>query len=166
MRIPSVKGKFDSAVKYLIVCGLPSSSSVKFSLGRLGMSPPFFSFTLKKNWTTLTLTFRVSAVSCSSSLSFCWALFAASRSCWSGTICTSWAESVTPATRKVKSSAKTRNALKRNQWWLKSGYLLFLVVYPLQVRCTKSAYPGIPLQESAAGDHICLAVVDEPCKPV
>ena len=59
IRMPRVRGRSDSAAKYLMVSGLPSSRSWKSLLARLGISPPFLSLTLKKSWTTLTLTFRV-----------------------------------------------------------------------------------------------------------
>ncbi len=57
--MPRVRGRSDSAAKYLMVSGLPSSRSWKSLLVKLGISPPFLSLTLKKSWTTLTLTFRV-----------------------------------------------------------------------------------------------------------
>ena len=50
----------DSAVKYLMVWGLPSSVTSNWSLVRFGMRPPFLSFTLKNNCTTLTSTLSVS----------------------------------------------------------------------------------------------------------
>jgi hypothetical protein len=59
IRIPRVRGRSDSAVKYLIVCGLPSSLTLKSFLVKLGISPPFLSLTLKKSCTTLTLTLSV-----------------------------------------------------------------------------------------------------------
>src|SRR5579863_3380531 len=62
IRIPRVSGKLDSAAKYLMVCGLPSSAIAKLSLVRLGISAPFLSFTLKNNCTMLTLTFSVSTL--------------------------------------------------------------------------------------------------------
>src|SRR5271157_4296185 len=60
MRMPRVNGRSDSALKYLMVWGLPSSKRSKLSLVRLGISAPCLSLTLKNNWTTSTLTFRVS----------------------------------------------------------------------------------------------------------
>src|SRR5208282_6399711 len=60
MRIPRVSGRSDSALKYLMVCCLPSSNRSKLSLVRLGINAPCLSLTLKNNWTTSTLTFRVS----------------------------------------------------------------------------------------------------------
>src|SRR6202158_6089518 len=60
MRMPRVSGRSDSALKYLMVWGLPSSNRSKLSLVRLGISAPCLSLTLKNNWTTSTLTFRVS----------------------------------------------------------------------------------------------------------
>src|SRR5208283_2434745 len=60
MRIPRVSGRSDSALKYLMVCGLPSSKMSKSLLFRLGISAPCLSLTLKKSWTTSTLTLRVS----------------------------------------------------------------------------------------------------------
>src|ERR1700704_2637043 len=60
MRIPRVSGRSDSALKYLMVCCWPSSKRSKLSLVRLGISAPCLSLTLKNNWTTSTLTFRVS----------------------------------------------------------------------------------------------------------
>src|ERR1700730_12887310 len=68
MRIPRVSGRSDSALKYLMVWGWPSSKRSKLSLVRLGISAPCLSLTLKNNWTTSTLTFRVSTDwSCASS---------------------------------------------------------------------------------------------------
>src|ERR1700693_600225 len=61
MRMPRVSGRSDSALKYLMVWGLPSSNKSKLSLVRLGISAPCLSLTLKNNWTTSTLTLRVSA---------------------------------------------------------------------------------------------------------
>src|SRR5260370_38137711 len=60
MRMPRVSGRSDSALKYLMVWGWPSSNRSKLSLVRLGISAPCLSLTLKNNWTTSTLTFRVS----------------------------------------------------------------------------------------------------------
>src|SRR5882762_4660360 len=60
MRMPRVNGRSDSALKYLMVWGWPSSNRSKLSLVRLGISAPCLSLTLKNNWTTSTLTFRVS----------------------------------------------------------------------------------------------------------
>src|SRR6202040_4154463 len=70
IRIPSVSGRLVSAVKYLMVCGLPSSLTSKSALVRLGIRVPCLSLTLKNNWTTLTFTFRVS-VGCCESSDFC-----------------------------------------------------------------------------------------------
>src|SRR5271166_195314 len=68
--MPSVSGWFDSAEKYLMVCGLPSSSTVKSSLARLGISIPCLSFTLKNMLTTLTSALKV--CSGSSLAGVCW----------------------------------------------------------------------------------------------
>src|SRR5260370_23455440 len=58
--MPRVSGRSLSALKYLMVWGLPSSNRSKLSLVRLGISAPCLSLTLKNTWTTSTLTFRVS----------------------------------------------------------------------------------------------------------
>src|SRR5260370_33623354 len=60
MRMPRVSGRSDSALKYLMVWGWPSSNRSKLSLVRLGISAPCLSLTLKNSCTTSTLTFRVS----------------------------------------------------------------------------------------------------------
>src|SRR5713101_3682142 len=51
MRMPRVRGRSDSALKYLMVWGWPSSNRSKLSLVRLGINAPCLSSTL---------TFRVS----------------------------------------------------------------------------------------------------------
>src|SRR5262249_1401608 len=65
MRIPSVSGRSELALKYLVVWGLPSSKIWKSSLVRLGIRPPLRSFTLKKTWTRSVRALKV-AVGCSS----------------------------------------------------------------------------------------------------
>src|SRR5438067_814937 len=54
--MPMVSGRSVSFVKYLMVCGLPSSRMVKSSLARLGISAPFLSRTLVRTLTTSTST--------------------------------------------------------------------------------------------------------------
>ena len=64
---PSVRGWSASAAKYLMVCGLPSSTTSKSFLVRPGISSPCLSFTLKKMLTTLTCALKVSTDSSSGS---------------------------------------------------------------------------------------------------
>src|SRR5262249_9005288 len=58
---PSVSGRFVSRLKYLIVCGRVSSSSVKSSLVRLVTICPFLSRTVTGSVTTFTSTESVVA---------------------------------------------------------------------------------------------------------
>ena len=70
--MPSVSGWFDSAEKYLMVCGLPSSNTSKSSLVRLGISMPCLSFTLKNRLTTLTCALKVCNGSSLAGACDCW----------------------------------------------------------------------------------------------
>src|SRR5579871_4841327 len=85
--IPRVSGRFDSAVKYLMVCGLPSSAIEKSSLVRLGIRAPCLSFTLKKSWTILAFALNVATGPCDSCefWSFCGDVcFCPCVDCWLG----------------------------------------------------------------------------------
>src|SRR5439155_21271531 len=112
INIPSVKGKFEFAEKYLITCGLPFSSTSKFSLGRLGINPPFLSLTLKKSCTTSARALNVVTGSSLSPLWVC-ARSADSRSCLSGTICTSWAGSRRGEVVQIRRTVQTQSKRER-----------------------------------------------------
>ena len=59
--MPRVSGRFDSAAKYLMVWGLPSSRTVKSSLREVGHQRAVLVFDVEEKPTTFTLTLRVSA---------------------------------------------------------------------------------------------------------
>ena len=63
IKIPSVSGRFDSDLKYLMLCDLPSSAIWKSSFARLGTREPRLSFTLNSRLTMLTSTLNVSTES-------------------------------------------------------------------------------------------------------
>src|ERR1700694_5676054 len=69
---PMVSGRSVSRVKYLMVCGLPSSNSVKSSLDRLPTSPPALFLTEHKMLTTSTSTLMEGVVSSESGGFFDW----------------------------------------------------------------------------------------------